>query len=327
MATPLQEARERLASVKARIANEKAEREAKRAIAAKVAAREAKRVKPLRAITALVVRPGQQIIRTTLDLRDSYVGYVAPAKEALTLPERKRLARLVELAAAGQIKVNPPGGGNGLSAKGLATKLRTIDKAAVRRIEADYRAMRRADEAASKAHRKYEARLAAEYEAGGRVAPDTIATIVAEAALHSLMLDATRGTVYAEWDQRRDADAIAAAEAHLAHVKSKSKDPCPCQPCVETRRREGWAKEHAARAAAEAARQAELEKAIKRAPKVRFLCPSCEVESIAPVFGETVDCQNEDCGQRLTLAALRTTKVAKSETPQAIYGEAETEAA
>lgn len=330
MSTPLQSARERLASVKARIEREKQERAVRADALRKVNAWDAKRRKPLRGRRTLVLRPGDRIHRASLDLDASAPGYVAGAKDAMRLPTMgKRLARLAELVAAGAIKITPVDGGNGLSAKGLVQKMRLIDRAAEKRIDKAAAAKARAYEAYVRASRALDAQLLAEYGAGEKVSVETVASIVAESAYHHFVWEANRMSTYPEWEQRRDADAIAAAEAHLAHVKSKSKEPCNCPPCVDERRQATWAAQREAQEKARLAREAEDAKRIKAAPKVQFICPACDLSNIAPVLGdgEAVDCQNEDCGVSLTLTAIKYRKVAKSEPVGVEYPDEADEAA
>jgi hypothetical protein len=321
MATTLQAARERVANVKAKWDAIKAEKAAATKARDTINARSVRRRKPLAKRIALVLRPGEQHEFTSMDLRPSYVNYVSSATETAEWSPRKRAARLLELATAGQIKINPPGGGNGIGAQGLAGKLRLVDAAAVKRIKAADAKAAKAEAAARKARQEWRDLKALEWANGAKVTRDEIAAIVAAAADDLVLLNALPNPYF---DERTMAMEIADADAHLQHVKSKSKEPCPCDADTRARNEATWAARREADAKARAEREAAAVKALEKAPKVRFTCPACGCDQVAAVSGEgVVECDDEMCGVTLSLNAIRSTRVAKSTAVGIIADDAE----
>lgn len=260
---------------------------------------------------ALILRPGEHYLQTTMAcVKLPYFDQTA--RESLTgVPASKVGEQIAGLMRAGTLKVNLASEGTSLTPKGLAAKVRLIDKPALMRIAKARKAVAEAEARAAQARAALHSTLAKEYSDG---APVTLADAVDEywapAITAELAMKAaearTRGRLSA-WEREA---LIRDATAHLEHVKSKAKTPCPCIPCL--REREGRQ-----RSMLMQQRAKEEARALASMPKASFTCPTCKRDSIAPVEDGAVRCQNRGCQSSYNRSAfpisvIRTKTVPKS---------------
>ena len=247
--TPLQQARERLSTfeakvVEALIVRRKAEAEMKACDAAQTIARNR-----ATKVQALIERPGSVHISSVAGIGPSYIGREATVD--ILSRGRNAKARAIELVASGEIKVQLRGEGTILSLRGLTQRTRLVDKAALRRIAVMRRKKDAADAAARAANNALIAAVRREYEAGTKIDAAVIAEYVGTTVALTAKSQAARFSI--DWNFASD-DRIGETRrdltAHLAHVKSKSKDDCPCRPCLSARNQARWAADEAERKAA-----------------------------------------------------------------------------
>lgn len=313
--TRLQEARAAVKAAQAAISAGEARAAKARAALDPVRKRRDRAHQALAKVPALIIRPGDRVAHTTLDCVSLSWLNVEDAQALAAIPASKRTAAVSDLLRAGTVKVNLAGEGTALTVKGLAAKTHTVDRAALARIARARKASDAAQAAAHKARAAYEATLKREWADGSScpsadLAEKWGAVIAADLAAKAL-IEASRGS-NVSWEDR---NALEAATAHLAHVESKSKDPCPCGPCAATARAKDWA----ARQEADAKAQA---KALASARKVSFTCPLCGQTSITTVDGDRVRCRNRSCSSNLwgasasglALDSVKTTRQPKNAT-------------
>ncbi len=320
MATKLQEARQRVRDAEA----------ARTALAAKQAAEIAAQEPAKVALERYLKRNNAPIIvfaagshRVYQEGVVSLSGYgwsgeIRRAAEGLKGKAREDAAFVV--ISTGAVKYNL--GGASLKCKGLAQKLRVVTGTHLSAWKRAHEKVVKAERAWREAQREETAAILSAYEAGDRMTADQIAAISARMALLKSAVQITD-----QWSRERavkDARiACEEADQHLAHVLSKSTDPCPCTRCAGDRAEAEYnAKAEAKRKEREKA-DAAMQKIKDRAPWRKFTCPACGGECIAQVLPHTrwdgtvgppsLRCTQDRCHQSYRAEAIKSTPAKKPE--------------
>lgn len=242
------------------------------------------------------------------------LGYYGEGKDA------KSEKALAEAIASGAVKVSLSQAGNAHTAKGAAMRTRYLSPATVKELA---RLDRLAD-AAEKRGREARARWKAAKKAAFERATDkpTVDEIAAAVAASGWIRRKIQGyDSFSTYKRQRleDYDLRYALE-HLAHAESGATTPCPCSTCAGARNQAEWKARDAARVKAREAEAKARARAEAKAPRVRFTCPACGNDSIAPLINGEVECQWGDrCGQESQASALRVKRMPKGTEARAIY--------
>lgn len=212
-------------------------------------------IRARRAKVSVIANLAGRYLVTTLGAFYAETGY---ARELEAKPKAIHDALL-----AGKVKV---GGGYGVSytARGLAPRLRTPERATFAAFTKAKNARVRAERALSKAQDAEKAAIAAAFEAGGKFELEAIVGGLTDHAIASMRSDAVKVPYeltkrVASLDSWEGAP-LRIAQEHLAFAKSGSSEPCPCADCATGRQEQAKAK-------AEAERRAAL-------PRISFTCPN-----------------------------------------------------
>ena len=239
MVTQLQEARTRLATFEDKVKVALAQRAVATAEKARAEVSRKGAIARAAKVPVLIERPGRIHIASMAAFRAAYLDQAVI--EDLSTRGRKAPARATELVTSGAIKVQLSGEGTALSLAGITRKTRVVDKATLRRIAVMQRKVNVAEAAASRARQALVDTIRREYEAGTKATPEPIAEIVGNIAANDVAWQRANRSI--PWDFASD-DRISENRkeftAHFAHVKSKSKDPCPCRDCRGAANRARW---------------------------------------------------------------------------------------
>jgi hypothetical protein len=312
MTTKLQEARQRVRDAE----------EARIALAAKFAAEDAAQEPAKVALERHLKRNAAPVVVLTAGSYKIFAAGVASLSgygwsgEVRTATEgykgKAREERAIALFVNGALTYNL--GGASLKCKGLAVKSRVVTGTHLKEWQRAHEKVRKADAAASLARSEEVATIRAAFDAGTKMTVDEIAAVSGRKAL---LESAVRPSD--QWQRDRKVkearEVCEAADAHLAALLAKSKEPCECATCVGDRKEA----EYAARADV---KRKETEKAAAAAAKVKarapwreFTCPMCGKASVAQVLpkqnwdgtvGQPVlRCATDRCHQQFAASAIK----------------------
>lgn len=273
MATKLQEARARLREAEAAALAVKAKHAAEDKAAAPAMARVERMDKAGNRAPIVIRSAGAHVVYYggVYDLGgygwDNTLREAAEGKTGRAAQEAVAAAIL-----SGAVTINVGGGTS--KCKGIASRTAFVTPADLRKIKAAQRKVTLAEEALRKAQREKNAAIEAAHANGGTIEAPVLASQLAD---YFLAKRAARGTIY--WMRDREiADArtvVEAAQAHLAHVQAKSKDPCQCATCESDRRVAEMEKIAAEREATKAKAAAAWQRIVERAKTLTYVCPHC----------------------------------------------------
>ncbi|HEY6056995.1 MAG TPA: hypothetical protein VIV06_03135, partial [Candidatus Limnocylindrales bacterium] len=163
------------------------------------------------------------------------------------------------------------------------------------------------------------------FDSGTPVGVGEIAEAAADYFLAYRVIRSAQDTTGLGWSlQRAREEGLPMAQQHLAHAKSRSKEPCPCRRCAAERREAAWRAE-AVKAAKEREREeAKKRRQIDRLPKREFTCPNSGEVNVSPVFTDEhtktkyVECG--DCEQAFDLRTIRSTPLGKAPGQATAFG-------
>jgi len=315
--TKLQEARQRVREAEALEANTKAKHEAEdKAQAPAQAALERWRKSVSKQPVVILTAGSYRVLPTGLAAVSGY-GWDYELRKHLDGQKGKAAEAAVAAAILGGAVTMNVGGGSP-KCKGLAAKTRVPDAASLRAWRAAHEKVRKAEAAARTAREAEVAAIRAAFDAGAKVAAEDVAALFAKGycLLQATAKTSTYGRDHEITTARKTKEA---AIAHLAHVQSKSKDPCACATCENDRAVAEVKTRDAERQRERAKAEAAWQKIVDRAPWREFTCPSCAkvvqaqvlpVRTYAGEYGAmSLKCPTPMCGRTTPAASLRTKPV------------------